>query len=68
MRIELGEFEVTAMDADGYELANQIFPSKKEAIKYAKIIIDDRELIQSGMQHVDVRNHKGECIADFFVD
>lgn len=67
MKIEQGELQVVALDKDGFEVSSQFLPSKKEAKGYARRLVDDPELIRSGMNKVEIRDDKGECLSDFFV-
>lgn len=69
LKLEQGEWEVVALDADGNSIAGQtLFDSRKEAKVHAKRLLNDRELVESGMHKIEVRNHKGECYADYFVE
>jgi hypothetical protein len=39
----------------------------KDAKYHAKLRIVEEEVIAAGMVKIEIRNDKGECLADFFV-
>lgn len=65
MRLETGEYEVVSLDADGCELGNVASDSLKDAKQHAKQLVRDTEAIAAGLVKVEVRNDKGECLADY---
>ena len=67
MRLETGEYEVVSLDADGYELGRMTSDTLKDAKYHAKLRIVEEEVIAAGMVKIEIRNDKGECLADFFV-
>ena len=67
MKLEKGEYAVVALDADGYEItAGAVRATRKEAKKKARWMIEDAELVASGLHKTEVRNATGECLDDFF--
>lgn len=67
MRLEPGELEVVSLDADGCELGNVASDSLKDAKRQAKLRATSQEDINAGVVKVEVRDHNGECVADYFV-
>lgn len=68
MRLENGEYAVVCLDADGYEVSSpSAFDSVKEAKRRAKANLSSDELKSAGMVKTEVRDSKGECVADYFV-
>lgn len=67
MKLEIGELEVVSLDADGYEICRVAASSLKDAKRLAKLRIECEEDITAGMVKIEIRDHKGECHADYFV-
>ena len=68
MRLEKGEFGVFPLDNEGFEIASLRYAeNKKQAVAMAKRYVQNKELIVAGLYKVEVRNHREEIVADFFV-
>ena len=65
--LETGELEVVSLDADGYELGTVASDTLKDAKRQAKLRVACQEDINAGMVKVEIRDHNGECVADYFV-
>jgi hypothetical protein len=68
MRLEPGEYGVIAKCAAGYELAAVSRDTLAAAKRAALSMVEERELIESGMTVVEVRGYNGDCLADYFVE
>jgi len=67
MRLEKGEILVVGLDADGYEVSGRgTHDTLKDAKQSAKQLVQEPEAIAAGLVKVEVRNDKGECVADYF--
>jgi hypothetical protein len=68
MKLENGEYAVVCLDSDGYEVGSPTAcDSAKDAKKRAKSLLGSNELKAAGMVKTEVRDSKGECVADYFV-
>lgn len=69
MKLEEGEYEVAAMDGtiDGCDLTTSVEDSIGAAKRHARRMLTDDELLTAGLVKVEVRNHHGECVADFIL-
>lgn len=68
MNLETGEIGVWCLDVDGLEVCSPtVVDNLKEAKKKAKLYLTSEELKDAGLYKAEVRDHKGECLADYFV-
>ena len=67
MKLDTGEYVVVSLDADGCELGTVASDNLKDAKRQAKLRIGCDEDIAAGMVKIEVRNDRGECLADYFV-
>jgi len=68
MKLERGEYGVFRLDREGFEIGQIVWAdNKKEAVTKEKYDVRNAEFIESGLYKVEIRNHGGEIVADFFV-
>jgi hypothetical protein len=67
MKLEQGEYRVVSCDSNGCWLAEAIEQTRKDAKRIARAFLADHELIESGMTRVELHNHLGECLDDWFL-
>lgn len=67
MKLDKGEYEVVALDGTGCNLASSCVATVGEAKRLARRLLAEDELLNADMVKTEVRNHRGECVRDFFV-
>lgn len=60
-------YTIVGLDSDGCELVNRGADSLKAAKSELKIIMGDREYVESGLHKVEIRDGNDECVVDEFV-
>jgi hypothetical protein len=65
MRLEPREYEVVALDHDGYHLARQVVGSCREGRRRAALLLADPEYARQ-ITRVEIRDANANCVADIF--